>query len=253
MQKFFVKEHQINTQTNTISITGDDVNHIKNVLRYETSQKIEIGNNTTGEAYLCSVLNINKENIECKILEKIEEQRETDLHLHIIQGIPKSDKMELVIQKCTELGVKEFTPLELKNCVVKINKKEEEKKILRWQKIAEVAAKQCKRDIVPKINNVYNLKNIFSLLKEYDIVLLAYEEEKNITLKKEIENIKKIGNNKLKIAIIIGPEGGITKEEAEYMNTNNAKIVSLGKRILRTETVAFVISSIFMYELGDLA
>ena len=157
--------------------------------------------------------------------------------------------MEYIIQKCTELGIKEFTPLELKRSIVKIDSKNEEKKLKRWQSIAEVAAKQSKRNFIPKVNKIYNIKNIYEIIKNYDIVLVPYENEETNSLKKEISNIKK---NNIKIAVIIGPEGGFEENEILELKKLNAKIISLGKRILRTETVSIVISSILMYCLGDL-
>lgn len=248
MQRFFVKDSQINAQTNIIEIIGEDVNHIKNVLRCKVGEQIEICNKESKCTYLCEISNI-KENIEAKIIKKLNNDKETDLYINIIQGLPKSDKMELIIEKGTELGVKEFTPLILKRCVTKINQKDEGKKIQRWQKLAEVAAKQCRRDIIPKVNNIYSINTISNLLNDYDFVLLAYENEKENKLKEEISKIK---NKSAKIAIIIGPEGGFEKEEVDILKEKGAKVISLGNRILRTETVAIVMSSIIMYVLGDL-
>ncbi len=182
-------------------------------------------------------------------MKELQSNKESNLHINIIQGLPKSDKMELIIQKGTELGVKEFTPLALKRCVVKIDSKDEKKKIERWQKQAEVAAKQCGRDIIPKVNSIYNINTILNLLKDYDLILLAYENENKNTLKNEIE---KIQNSNAKIAIIIGPEGGLEETEVEFLKENGAKVITLGNRILRTETVALVVTSILMYTLGDL-
>ena len=244
MQKFFVNNNQIGS--NKIIITGTDVNHIKNVLRYKVGQKIEVTVKETSQSYLCEITKISDE-IECNILEKENEEKEANVYIHILQGLPKADKMELIIQKCTELGVKEFTPVAMQRCVVKIDQKEETKKIERWQKIAEVAAKQCGREIIPKINNVHNLKNVYELLEKYDIVLVAYEKEEKNKLKQEIEKLKLKKN--LKVAILIGPEGGIDEKEIAVLNNKNTKVITLGRRILRTETVAFVLTSILMYEL----
>ena len=253
MQKVFVTEKNWNKESNLVKITDEEVNHIKNVLRYKIKDKIEIkivGNSTKLlPNFLCEIEKISKEEISCRIIEEIEENTESQIYLHIIQGIPKSDKMELIIEKCTELGVKEITPLELKRCVAKIDKKEETKKITRWQKIAESAAKQSKRNLIPKINEVHTIKNIFDLLQEYDMIVVAYEEEKNTSLKEEIKKLKNIKN--AKVAIVIGPEGGIEEKEIEEIKSKGAKAVSLGKRILRTETVSIAIASVIMYELGD--
>ena len=148
MQKFFVNNNQISS--NKIVINGTDVNHIKNVLRYRVGKKIEITVKENSQSYLCEITKINEE-IECNILEKENREKEADIYIHILQGLPKADKMELIIQKCTELGVKEFTPIAMQRCVVKLNSKEEAKKIERWQKIAEVAAKQCGREVIEKV------------------------------------------------------------------------------------------------------
>ena len=167
--------------------------------------------------------------------------------------------MELIIQKSVELGVHDITPIEMKRCVVKLKEKDKTKKIERWQKISEVAAKQCGRNYIPKINNIENLKEISEKIKDYDAVLVAYEEEKENTLKNELKLLKKYNqekndnanNEKIKIAIVIGPEGGIDKEEINALEKNGAKIITLGKRILRTETVALNVLSIIMYELEN--
>lgn len=250
MPKFFVKNNQIND--NTVIITGEDVNHIKNVLRLNIDDDIQVCNLETAENYMCGITRLNNETIECNIFKKIDSEAESNIHINVFQGIPKSDKMELIIQKAVELGASEITPVEMKRCVTKIDDKTKVKKIARWQKISEVAAKQCGRDIVPKINDVTNIKNICNLIKEYDIVLLAYENEEENTLKNELLKLKDKTNEKLKIGIIIGPEGGIDIEEVGALKDDGAKVITLGKRILRTETVAFVLTSIIMYELADL-
>ena len=250
MPKFFVKSNQI--REDKIIITGEDVNHIKNVLRLKVDDDIQVCNMDTGLNYICGIAKLDDKEIECNIFKKINSEAESNIHINIFQGIPKSDKMELIIQKCVELGVSEITPVEMKRCISKIEDKTKIKKIDRWQKISEVAAKQCGRDIVPKVNGIINIKNICNLTSEYDIVLLAYENEEENTLKNELLSLKNRTNEELKIGIIIGPEGGLDKEEVEILIENGAKSITLGKRILRTETVAFVLTSIIMYELGDL-
>ncbi len=250
MPKFFVKSNQI--KDNKVIITGEDVNHIKNVLRLNVDDNIQVCNLETSENYTCGIIKLNTSNIECNIFNKINSEAESNIYINIFQGIPKSNKMELIIQKCVELGAAEITPVEMKRCVAKIEEKNKCKKILRWQKISEVAAKQSGRDKVPKINDVINIKNICNLISEYDIVLVAYENEEKNTLKNELKKLKYKNNNIIKIGIIIGPEGGIDKKEINLLKEAGVKVVTLGKRILRTETVAFVLTSIIMYELGDL-
>lgn len=247
MPKFFVKEEQINGDK--IKIIGQDVNHIKNVLRAKIGDEIRICNSENGDNFLSIIDIISNDEILCKIKEKIIQKVESNVEVTIFQGLPKTDKMEYIIQKSVELGVYDITPVEMKRCVVKLDDKDKIKKISRWQKISEVAAKQCGRDIIPKVNDVINIKKLCDLIKNYDIVLVAYEEEKQNPLKNEIEIIKSTGIKN--IGIVIGPEGGLDNEDVEILKENGAKIVTLGKRILRTETVALNVLSIIMYELEN--
>lgn len=247
MPKFFVEENKI--KNNIIEIKGKDVNHIKNVLRKNIGDIIEICNKDTQENFLAKIIKIDDIQIDCSIIEEIDKKVESNLYINIFQGLPKADKMELIIQKSVELGVSEITPVEMKRCVVKIAPKDEDKKIQRWQKISEVAAKQCGRDIIPLINRITNINGICSLCKDYDVVLLAYEKENKNTLKNELQKLKKLQKEKIKIAIIIGPEGGMQQEDVIKLKESGAKVITLGKRILRTETVALNMISVITYEL----
>ena len=244
MPKFFVPTNQI--EKDKIVIQNDDV---KNVLRAKVDDKIDICDYNTSKNYVCKIEEIEDKVIRCKIIEEIDSNVESEVKVSIFQGIPKADKMELVIQKSVELGAHDITPIEMKRCVVKLKEKDKTKKIQRWQKISEVAAKQSGRDIIPRINNIININKLCESLEKYDLVLVAYENEKFNTLKNELIKIK--NNKKVKIAIIIGPEGGIDKAEIEQLEKYNAKIVTLGNRILRTETVALNMLSIIMYELDS--
>ena len=223
------------------------MNHIKNVLRCQKGEHIEICNSETSKNYLCEINKIEKEEIECNILENLRSNVETDIKVTIFQGLPKADKMEYIIQKSVELGAYDITPVEMKRCIVKLNEKDKEKKIQRWQKIADVAAKQCKRDIIPKINNITNVKLICNIIQNYDIILVAYEKEKERTLKSELKKIKEY--NQKNIGIIIGPEGGLDEDDVKLLEESGAKVITLGNRILRTETVALNVLSNIMYEL----
>lgn len=247
MPKFFVPTNQI--EKDKIVIQNDDVNHIKNVLRAKVDDKIDICDYNTSKNYVCKIEEIEDKVIRCKIIEEIDSNVESEVKVSIFQGIPKADKMELVIQKSVELGAYDITPIEMKRCVVKLKEKDKTKKIQRWQKISEVAAKQSGRDIIPNINNIININKLCEGLEKYDLVLVAYENEKINTLKNELTKIK--NNKKVKIAVIIGPEGGIDKAEIEQLEKYSAKIVTLGNRILRTETVALNMLSIIMYELDS--
>lgn len=244
MPKFFIEQNQINE--NKITLIGEDVKHIANVLRKQIGDKINICNITTSENFLCQIDELSKEQIVCNIVEKQKSDAEPNTEITIFQGLPKAEKMELIIQKCTEIGAKEFVPVEMERCVVKLDSKSANKKIERWQKIAETAAKQSGRDIVPKVENLINLKKVCNLIEKYDIVLLAYENEEKYTLKQALNVLN--NKEKLKIGIIIGPEGGIDFKEVEILEQAGAKIVTLGKRILRTETVGITMTSIILYE-----
>lgn len=216
MPKFFVNQEQLDEEK--IKIIGNDVNHIKNVLREKVGNKLTICNTDNRKDYLCEILKIEEDCIECRIKEELANDVESNVRVTIMQGLPKADKMELIIQKSVELGVYDITPIEMKRCVVKLNEKDKQKKIQRWQKISEVAAKQCGRNIIPNINSIINIKNVCNSIKEYDIVLVAYENEKEVTIKQELKKIKEKYNNKeIRIAVIIGPEGGITPEEVTLL------------------------------------
>jgi 16S rRNA (uracil1498-N3)-methyltransferase len=249
MYKFFVNENQI-AESNVL-ITGDDVNHIKNVLRLQIGEEIQICNIDKSKTYITQITAIESNKICTKIIKECEETRETKILLHIFQGLPKQEKMEQIIQKSTEIGVTDITPLKMERCVVKLDNKTEAKKIERWQKIAEVAAKQSKRDKIPTIHSCVSMKNIYEKIEKYDIVIVAYEEERNTSIKKVLKSINK--EDVHSIAVIIGPEGGISQEEISLLKSiKNVKIVTLGKRILRTETAPLVLASVVMYEFDEM-
>ena len=216
MSKFFVKTEQINN--NDIVIIGDDVNHIINVLRMKKTDKVQICNQDTGDNYNAEIVNYSKNEVECKIISKINETTESNVHITLFQGIPKFEKMELIIQKNTEVGIKSIVPVIMERTVVKLDEKIASKKLERWQKIAEIAAKQSMRDIIPQIGNITKLKDIDTT--EFDAVLVAYENEEHNMLKTEFQKLeRKIKSNnsseqQYNIAIVIGPEGGISEKES---------------------------------------
>lgn len=250
MPKFFIKTENLK-ENEEIWITGSDVNHIKNVLRKKIDDKINICNSDTQKNYECVIKNIEENKIVCKILDEVKSLAESNLNITIFQGLPKSDKMELIIQKATELGVKTIVPVITKRTVIKLKDKDKQNKIDRWRKIAEVAAKQSGRDIIPTIENIINIADI--KFDEFDKIFVLYENEEKISIKDEIEQLKNDNKEELNIGIVIGPEGGFAESEIEQLRLNqNVSVVTLGKRILRTETVALVVSGILMYELGDL-
>ena len=242
MPRFFVRTNQISNDN--IYIIGEDVKHIKNVLRKQIGDKVEVCNQDTGDSYKCEIKNFSEDEIKTNIIEKLKNIQEK-VQVDIYQGLPKSDKMELIIQKSVELGANAIIPVNMKRCVVKIEGKDEAKKTDRWQKIAESAAKQCGRSFIPEVKNLINVKDICNLINEYDAIIVAYENEKENTLKSELQ---KLNSANLKIGIVIGPEGGLEESDIKLLRENGARIVTLGNRILRTETVALNVLSIIMYE-----
>ena len=246
MPKFFVKDNQI--KNNIIKIENEDVNHIKNVLRMKKDDILQIGVVPKGENYKAKIISLDKNCVECEITEKIEETTESNVSITIFQGVPKFEKMELIIQKNTEIGAKKIVPVRMERTVVKLNSKDMSKKIERWNKIAEIAAKQSGRDIIPVVSSIIKVNEIPE--NEFDAVFVAYENEKENTLKNELLKLKD-KKEKYNIAIIIGPEGGISENEIAIFKEKGYKLISLGKRILRTETAGFVMTSNILYELED--
>ena len=249
MPKFFISSNQIK-DNNEVVIIGEDVKHISNVLRMKPEDEVQVCNAETSINYLISLEKFEKDKIYGKILKEIKSEAESSVNINIFQGVPKSDKMELIIQKSTELGVKEITPVDMIRCVSKVSQKDEKKKLERWQKISEVAAKQSGRDIIPVINKINTIEDICKKINEYDIIIVPYEKAENTDFKDAIGKVKKSNKMDVSIGIVIGPEGGFEESEIEKLKSSGAVIVTLGKRILRTETVALAMVSVIMYELG---
>ena len=214
-------------------ITGADHNHIKNVLRMKVGDTILISAN--GKSNLCEIEIIDNDEIVAPIIEEDYQNTELPLQIHLFQGLPKSDKMELIIQKAVELGVYSITPIEMKRCIVKLDDKKKKSKQTRWQAISESAAKQSKRNTIPEINEIISYKAALNAAKELDLLLVPYENEDGILSTKEA--LAKLKEAK-SVGIIIGPEGGFDDAEIEAAKDAGGRIISLGKRILRTETAA---------------
>ena len=240
MHKFFVEDNQI--KDNKIKIINNDYNHIVNVLRMKKEDNILITNKNTLETYNCKIEQINEREVLCNIISVENKEVEMNVKVDIFQGLPKADKMEYIIQKCVELGVHKIVPVNMKYCVAKI--KDEDKKNIRWNTISEVASKQCKRNLIPKIEKSINMANLYNEIKNYDLAIVAYENEDNTTIKNVLQENKNVKS----IAVIIGPEGGISSDEIESLKNLGVKIVSLGNRILRTETASIVALSMIVYE-----
>ena len=247
MPKFFVQSNQITGDN--IQIIGNDVNHLHNVLRKRVGDSIQICNKDTEKNYIAEIYEIQKKYINCKIKQTINETTESNVNITLFQGLPKFDKMEFIIQKNTEIGIKEIIPVIMERTVVKLNEKDEVKKIERWRKISEIAAKQSMRDIVPKVSNPIKTKDILPLIDGFDAFLVAYENEKNNSLKSTLRMLKHQKN--YNIGILIGPEGGISDSEIQLFNESNCSIITIGKRILRTETAGLVMASNIIYELEE--
>ena len=231
MYNFFVKDDC--RQGDRYIITGADHNHIKNVLRMKVGDTILISAN--GKSDLCEIETIDNDEIVAPIIEEDYQNTELPLQIHLFQGLPKSDKMELIIQKAVELGVYSITPIEMKRCIVKLDDKKKKSKQTRWQAISESAAKQSKRNTIPEINETVSYKAALNAAKELDLLLVPYENEDGILSTKEA--LAKLKEAK-SVGIIIGPEGGFDDAEIKAAKNSDGRIISLGKRILRTETAA---------------
>lgn len=250
MHRFFVDACQIDLIENRIIIKNEDVRHISKVLRLKKDDVIEVCDGSNME-YICKILGINKNNILLLIIDKQESTKEAPMKVVLYQGIPKSNKMDLIIQKTTELGIKEIIPVEMKRTIVQFaSNKDKEKKVDRWQKIALEAAKQSKRSIVPVVHLPLSFEEAIEHSKDNQLNIMPYENYYKKGFKSIIKSLDK--NNINKIGIWIGPEGGLEEKEVETAIENKIYPITLGPRILRTETAGFTTLAIVMYELGDL-
>ena len=241
MHRFFVEESQI--LGDEIIITGTDVNHIKNVLRMKVDEDIMVSSEGTKE-YTCRLQSFGDDEIITTIEHMVEADRELPSKIYLFQGLPKSDKMELIIQKAVELGVFAIIPVAMKHCVVKLDSKKEATKLKRWQSIATSAAKQSKRMIIPDVMSVKSFEEAIALSKKLDVCLMPYEKALDINETKAILNKIQAGQS---IGVFIGPEGGFAQEEVELAKHQAVQTITLGKRILRTETAGITTLSILMY------
>ncbi|MGH4139321.1 16S rRNA (uracil(1498)-N(3))-methyltransferase [Clostridium sp.] len=246
MHKFFVPKKNIDGD-NAI-IDGEDVKHIYKVLRLKIGDVVSI-NNCEGIEYIGKIILIDKSEVKINLLEENPINNESPVEVYLFQGMPKSTKMDLIVQKNTELGVKAITPIITERVVVKTELKEF-KKVDRWNRIALEACKQCKRSLIPEINVPIEFQDLLDSLKSMDLVVVPYENEEGFGIKKLMKTIEKESISK--VAIIIGPEGGFEEHEIHKLKEIGASIVTLGPRILRTETAGFTCLSLIMYELGDL-
>ncbi len=244
MYQFFVAPEQI--QENRIIIMGRDVNHIKNVLRMKLGEEISVSNGIDGKEYRCGIEELGEEEIICTLRFIKEEGVELPSKIYLFQGLPKADKMEMIIQKAVELGVYEIIPVACKRSVVKLDEKKAKNKIQRWQGIAEAAAKQSKRAIIPKIQQVMPFQEAAAYSQKAQVRLIPYELWKGMEKTRELIDGLKPGED---IAVFIGPEGGFDQEEIDQAVKRGMIPITLGRRILRTETAGMTALSIIMYHL----
>ena len=245
MYRFFVEPSQVGAEE--IVITGADVNHIKNVLRMRIGEEIAISDGQERE-YYCIIDKLEENQVIAHIKEMAEESKELPVKITLFQGIPKSDKLELIVQKAVELGACEIVPVAMKRSVAKIEPKKAEKKVERLNAIALSAAKQAKRSMIPEVLMPMSWKEAVQYGKTMDKCLVPYEDERGIAhgraLVKSLHGTKNIG-------VFIGPEGGFDEREIEEAKEAGFEIMTLGKRILRTETAGLAILSILMFELEE--
>ena len=245
MHHFFVNPEQV--EDGLIRITGSDVNHIKNVLRIRRGEEMLVSDGT-GRDYLCQAEEIAGQEVTVRILETKEEGRELPSRIWLFQGLPKSDKMEFIIQKAVELGAAGIVPVSTRNTVVKLDPKKEEAKVKRWQVIAESAAKQSKRSLVPRVSGIMTLKEAFDYVESqgFSVRLIPYEHEAGMDGTKTELDAAGPGQD---IAVFIGPEGGFDEREIELALSKGVRPISLGRRILRTETAGLALLSVLMMRL----
>lgn len=242
MYQFFVDPSQIGKQF--ITITGSDVNHIKNVLRMKPGEKIRVSDQK-GHDFFCEITELADTFIQADRL--FEDAPSTELcgRIYLFQGLPKGDRMETVIEKSVELGVYEIIPVAMQRCVVRLDEKKRAAKVLRWQKLAEAAAKQSKRSVIPKVHPVMEFGEAVAYASECDVRLVPYENKEGMAATREAFLSVKAGGS---ISVMIGPEGGFSEEEIA-LASKTMQAVSLGKRILRTDTAGIAMMSMLMLEL----
>lgn len=248
MNRFFIDQ---STEVNESAIiSGNDYNHLKNSLRLNIGDRVILSDGD-GFDMEAEIINFNENEAELKIITKEKSKVEAVIRVWLAQGLPKKSKMDLIVEKATEIGFAGLIPLESKRTIVKYDHKKKSKKQSRWQRVAEAAAKQSGRSVIPEIKDFYSTDNLKNLKDEFDYVLLLWEDEKKYSLKKFFKE-----NNvaaEAKILLIIGPEGGFSEAEVnQFKDGLDAQIITLGPRILRTETAGITALTAILYEKGEL-
>ncbi|MCD7725115.1 MAG: 16S rRNA (uracil(1498)-N(3))-methyltransferase [Clostridiales bacterium] len=244
MYQFFVEPSQI--CDHRIVITGSDVNHIRNVLRMKPGDEISVSNGIDGREYRCGIEEFTEEEVICGLRFIKEDGVELASKIYLFQGLPKADKMELIIQKAVELGVFEVIPVSARRCVVKLDAKKAANKVARWQGIAEAAAKQSKRAMIPRVCPVMSMEEAIACAQGMEVKLIPYELAEDMRHTRRIIEGIEPGQ---RIAVFIGPEGGFEESEIQAAQAAGIEPVTLGSRILRTETAGLTVLSWLMYHL----
>lgn len=243
MQQIFVNEEPIEGK---FTITGDDMHHLVRVVRIKKGEIIRVST-ASGNNYLCSVSDILDKELLVDVTEQVN-STELSNKIYLFQAIPKGDKMETIIEKTVELGVYEVIPVQMKNCIVKLDDKKKKNKLSRYQTVALTAAKQSKRSIVPNIHDVLSFKEAMEYAANLDLLLLPYESKNGMKDTYDVINGLQKGQS---VGIFIGPEGGFDESEIELVK-DKCKLISLGRRILRTETAAICSLSMLMLKSEEL-
>lgn len=244
MYQFFVEPEQI--QGKEILIRGGDVNHIKNVLRMRVGQELAVSNGADGREYRCGIVALEEDVIRCELRFVKEEGAELPSRIYLLQGLPKADKMELIVQKAVELGAYQIIPVATRRSVVRLDEKKAAAKVSRWQAIAQAAAKQSKRGVIPQVQQVMDWKQALEYVRDIPVKLIPYELAEDMNRTRELIEELKSGQD---IAVFIGPEGGFEEEEIETAMAAGVTPITLGRRILRTETAGMTVLSWLIYRL----
>ena len=245
MHRFFAEPGQIGEKE--IVITGADVNHIRNVLRMRADEEVLIADGQ-GAEYRCKLIELNENEVRAQILWKLDDNAELASAITLFQGLPKSDKMDLIVQKCVELGVARIVPVSTKRAVVKLDAKKEQTRLKRWNTISESAAKQSGRGVIPEVSGVMTFGKALEEAKKLDVLLIPYERAENMAETRRVMGSIQPGQS---VGIFIGPEGGFEESEVEEAVAAGAQAITLGKRILRTETAGLAVMAMLGYLLEE--
>ncbi|WP_438446206.1 16S rRNA (uracil(1498)-N(3))-methyltransferase [Gorillibacterium sp. sgz5001074] len=251
MQRYFVAPEEL--AGDRVRITGDDAHHLVKVMRAEPGEEIICSNGLDREV-LARIASVDRNLVEAQVVSELPMDREAGVEVWIAQSLPKGDKLETVIQKCTELGADRFLPFVSERTVVQYDEKKEGKRLERWRKIAKEAAEQAHRNRIPDIGQPVSWKQLLKLLPEADLSLICYEKESGLSFRPLLAEARSRGpeGRRPRILVLVGPEGGLTEKEVSEAVQAGCHSVSLGRRILRTETAAMAALGCIMYEYGEM-